>query len=140
MTKILCATRGGEASYRTQEAAIALARESGADLLFIYVVNIAFLGKTARAVRPDVVEAEMVKLGEFLLEMARERAAAQGVTAEVLLRHGTLPGEVKATIRQEGITTVVLGTPADGGVYSLEELQAFAAEIEAETGARAHIL
>ena len=74
MAKILCATRGGAASYRAQDTAIRLAKDRGDELFFLYVANIGFLDKTARAVRPDMVEAEMVKLGEFLLEMARERA------------------------------------------------------------------
>ncbi|HIQ01546.1 MAG TPA: hypothetical protein EYH30_05385, partial [Anaerolineales bacterium] len=46
MGKILCATRGGEASYRTQDAAIALARERGDSLIFLYVVDTHFLDRT----------------------------------------------------------------------------------------------
>jgi nucleotide-binding universal stress UspA family protein len=133
MAKILCATRGGAASYRAQDAASKLAVERGGELLFLYVVNIEFLDKTARAVRPDIVEAEMEKLGEFLLEMARERAAEQGVSAEVILRHGVLPEELVAVAREHQIDIIVLGTPAEGSVYSLDELEAFAAKIEAES-------
>ena len=85
MGKILCATRGGEASYRTQDAAIALAQERGDELLFLFVVDIQFLDRTAHAVRPDIVSAEMEKMGEFLLAMAQERAEKQGVTASFIL-------------------------------------------------------
>jgi nucleotide-binding universal stress UspA family protein len=139
MARILCATRGGEASYRTQDAAIRLARDSGDELFFLYVVNLEFLAKTARAVRPDVVSAELTKMGEFLLEMARERAEAQGVSAELVLRHGNLWEELVAAVRELEITTVVLGRPADGGAYSLDDLEAFAAQIEAETDAQAFV-
>ena len=136
MAKILCATRGGEASYRAQDAASRLAGERGDELLFLYVVDIGFLDKTARAVRPDIVEAEMEKLGEFLLEMARERAAEQGVRADVLLRHGVLPEELMTVAKELQVDSIVLGKPAEGSVYSLEELESFASEIEARTGCK----
>jgi len=134
MAKILCATRGGAESYRAQDAAIRLAREQGDELLFLYVVNIGFLDKTARAVRPDIVEVEMEKLGEFLLEMARERAAEQGVSAKAILRHGVLPEELVAVASKHQVDSIMLGRPAEGGVYSLEELESYADQIEAKIG------
>jgi nucleotide-binding universal stress UspA family protein len=141
MGKILCATRGGEESYRTQDAAIALAQERGDELLFLYVVDIRFLDKTARAVRPDVVTAEMEKMGEFLLAMAQERAQKQGVAASYVLRHGDLRAELKAAVLDQNVTAVVLGKPAGvESVFALESLQTFADEIEAETGVQAYIL
>ena len=140
MGKILCATRGGRASYRTQDAAIALAKEQGDELLFLFAVTVDFLDWTARAVRPDVVEEEMTKLGEFLLEMACERAKAQDVEATAVLRHGPLREELKAAVRELEVTTVVLGKPDEGGVYSDEEVAALAAEIEAETKVQVSIL
>jgi len=36
---IVCATRGGEASRATEDKAIAIARQSGARLAFLYVVD-----------------------------------------------------------------------------------------------------
>lgn len=139
--KILCATRGGEASYRTQDAAIALAKQRGEELLFLYVVDIEFLQRTARAVRPDVVTAEMDKMGEFLLAMAQERAQNQGVGAAYVLRHGDLRPELKAAARELDVALVVLGKPAGKeSAFALESLEAFAAEIEAETGVEARII
>jgi nucleotide-binding universal stress UspA family protein len=141
MGKILCATRGGEASYRTQDAAIALARERGDELLFLYVVDIGFLARTARAVRPDVVSAEMEKMGEFLLAIAQERAQKQGVGAEYVLRHGDLRQELIAAAREPDVALVVLGKPAgEESAFALAGLEAFAAEIEAQTGVQARIL
>lgn len=135
MGKILCATRGGEASYRTQDAAIALAQERGDELLFLYVMDIHFLDRTARAVRPDVVTAEMEKMGEFLLAMAQERAHKQGVEAKYILRHGDLRPELKAAARELAVSLVVLGKPAGAeSAFVPAGLEAFAAEIEAETG------
>jgi nucleotide-binding universal stress UspA family protein len=141
MGKILCATRGGEDSYRTQDAAIALAQERGDELLFLYVVDIRFLDKTARAVRPDVVTAEMEKMGEFLLVMAQERAQKQDVAASYVSRHGDLRRELKAAAREEMVDLVVLGQPAGAeSAFALADLEAFAAEIEAETGVETRII
>ncbi|MBL7183733.1 MAG: universal stress protein [Anaerolineae bacterium] len=141
MSKILCATRGGEASYRTQDAAIALAKERGDELLFLFVVDIHFLDKTERAVRPDVVAEEMSHMGEFLLAMAQERAQKQWVAADYLLRRGEFRDELKAAAREECVDLVVLGQPErTGAAFVPAALEAFAAEIEAETGVEARII
>ena len=141
MSKILCATRGGEASYRTQDAAIALAQERGDGLLFLFVVDTHFLDKAGRAVRPDVVAEEMSRMGEFLLAMAQERAQEQGVAAHYLLRRGRFRDELKAAASEEGVGLVVLGKPAGTeSTFVPASLEAFAAEIEAETGVEAVIV
>ena len=88
MKKILCATRGGEASRRTQDAVIAMAKEAGASVLFLFIVDVEFLRSTARGVRTDVVARELEHMGEFLLAIAAERATALGVEADICVRHG----------------------------------------------------
>jgi nucleotide-binding universal stress UspA family protein len=141
MGKILCPTRGGEASYRTQDAAIVLAKEQGKQLVFLYVVDTHFLDRTERAVRPDVVMEEMTRMGEFLLTMAQERAQAHGIQAEVHIRHGELREELRAAVHEEGADTVILGRPVgDESAFRLKGLEALAAEIEEETGAETRIL
>jgi nucleotide-binding universal stress UspA family protein len=140
MGKILCATRGGEASYRTQDAAIALAKERGDTLLFLYVVDLHFLDKTAGAGVVDV-EREMTNMGQFLLLIAQERAAEQGVPAETICRKGAVREELKNAAREEDVSLVVLGRPAQSeSVFKLADLQAFATEIETETGVQARIV
>jgi nucleotide-binding universal stress UspA family protein len=141
MTKILCPTRGGEASTRTQDAAIVLAREQDKPLVFLYVVDTHFLDRTERAVRPDVVMEQMTRMGEFLLTMAQERAQAQGIQAEVRIRHGELREELKAAVREEEADIVILGRPAGNeSAFRLKGLEALAAEIEQETNAETRIL
>jgi nucleotide-binding universal stress UspA family protein len=141
MKKILCATRGGEASQRTQDAVIAMAREEGATVLFLYVVDVEFLKVTARGVRLDVVTTEMEHMGEFLLAMACERASAQGVEAETCLRHGPLVEALESAAREEGVDAVAFGRPAGvDSSFSLVDLQNLAAKIEEDTGVKAYIL
>ena len=133
MGKILCATRGGEASYRTQDAAINLAKERGDTLVFIYVVDLHFLDKTSGSVIVDVRQ-EMTNMGEFLLLMAKERAAEQGVVAETHCREGTVREELIRAASEEQVSLVILGRPGNSGsVFQSSGLRALAAEIERET-------
>ncbi len=137
---ILCATRGGEAGYQTQDKAIALAKEHGDTLLFLYVVDLHFLDKTAAPIVVDV-EDEITDMGEFILLMAKERAAAQNVQAESICRKGRVRQEIKHVAREEGVSLVVLGKPAGKeSAFQMAELEAFAEEIEAETGTKTIIV
>jgi len=143
MGKILCPTRGGEGSYRTQDAAIAMARERGDELVFLFVVDLDFLNKTESAVRPDVVAQEMRHLGEFLLIMAQERAQKQGVEAGYVLREGDVRAEIKAAAVEEGATMVVLGQAAEQEperAFAPGRLLKFAEEIQAETGIETRVV
>jgi hypothetical protein len=134
MGKILCATRGGEASYHAQDAAIAKAKERGDTLIFLYVVDLHFLDKTSGSVVVDV-EQEMFKMGEFLLLMAKERAAEQGVAAETICCKGEFCPELKNVARDQGVSSIVLGRPADTeSVFQLAVLEDLAAEVECDTG------
>jgi nucleotide-binding universal stress UspA family protein len=138
--KILCATRGGEQSYRTQDEAIALAKERGDTLLFLYVVDLRFLDTVAGAGVVDTKQ-EMIQMGEFLVLMAKERAAEQGVAAETLVRVGGLEEELQNAACEQDVSLVVMGEPAEGeSVFELPDLAACAARIEKEADVEARIV
>ena len=142
MGRILCATRGGEASYRTQDAAIALAKEQGDELIFLYVADSSFLNQTAAPLVVDV-ESRLVKMGEFLLLMAQERAAAQGISAQTVVREGRLRAELVGVARELEADLVVLGRSVDRhqlAIFDEIALQAFATSLQAITGAEVRIL
>ena len=140
MGKILCATRGGEASYTTQDAVIALAKEQGDELVFLYVADISFLNNMSAPMVIDV-ESRLEKLGRFQLVMAQERAAEQGVAASTICHKGKVQEELKNAARQEDVSLVVLGQPVgEESIFQSASLKAFAAEIEAETGTPVRIL
>lgn len=134
MGKILCATRGGEASWRTQDEAINLAKERGDELIFLYVADMSFLDKTAA---PVVVDAEggVERMGEFLLAMAQERAREKGLEVQVVIREGKTREEIKKAVEELEVDTIVLGLPAEGGVFREESIRSFARDIEEETEA-----
>ena len=140
MGKILCATRGGEASYPTQDAVIALAKERGDELVFLYVADISFLNQTAAPLVVDV-ESRLEKLGQFQLVMAQERAAAQGLLAQAIVRRGQLRAELVAAAQEIGAILIVLGHPlSPAAVFEDAALQVFAADLQAETGVEVRIL
>ncbi|MBN1137375.1 MAG: universal stress protein [Anaerolineae bacterium] len=139
--KILCPTRGGEASYCTQDAAIALAKERDDELVFLYIVDTSFLRHTSRAVRPDVVAEEMARMGAFLLAMAQERAAAQGVKAETLIRRGNFKEELTRAIEEEAADVLILGKPGgEESAFRLDTLQELAAKVVEGTTCSARIV
>ncbi|TFH37457.1 MAG: universal stress protein [Anaerolineales bacterium] len=135
MGLILCATRGGEASIPTQEKAIDLAKEGDRALAFLYVADSSFLDKIAAAVVVDVNE-ELTHMGEFLLTMAVERAAEQGVMAQAVTRTGIIREVLPEVARELGATMIVLGRPAgESSRFQESEFERFCQWIQEETNA-----
>lgn len=135
MGLILCATRGGEASYRTQQAAIALAKENGDEIVFLYIIDLHFLDKTAAPIVVNI-ENELDQMGQFFLLMAKERATEQGVEVRTITRRGKVREEIINAILDEGATRVVLGRPVGKqSAFQESSLQSFTNEIKRVTEA-----
>jgi RNase H-fold protein (predicted Holliday junction resolvase) len=82
-------------------------------------------------------------MGEFLLLMAQERAAAQGISAQTIVREGRLRAEMVGAARELEVDLIVLGRPVDRhqqAVFDETALQAFATSLQAITGAEVRIL
>ena len=128
-TKILCLTRGGEGSYPNQDGAIAIAKERGQDMMFLYISNIEFLDHTAAPKVIDI-EAELDELGEFLLVMAQERASKAGVTAKTLVRRGFFREVLSEVIEENNFETVILGSSSgDTGIIDEDLLHEVTSEV-----------
>ena len=136
MGPIVCATRGSEASRRTQERAIALAREQGAPLIFLFVVDTALV-KPANKELADVVADELERLGQRLLGIAQARAREQGVEAGMAMRHGDVQQEVESFLREVNAGALVIGAPrsdAEHPAFDSAALDEFAERIRVDTG------
>ena len=130
--RILCLTRGGEASYPNQDGAIAVAKERGQDMMFLYISNIEFLDHTAS---PKVIdlEAELDELGEFMLVMAQERARKAGVTAYTCVRRGFFSQVLSKMIEEYNFDTVILGSSSgDTGIIDEDLLHEVTCKIHQE--------
>lgn len=131
---ILCPTRGGKGSYPNQDRAIAIAKERGAEVLFLYITNVQFLGLTAAPKLIDI-ENEMDEMGEFMLTMAQERAENASVNALTRVQRGQFREVLIDFIEEHRIDTAVLGSSAGGtGVITAEYIQELVDEISGKTG------
>jgi nucleotide-binding universal stress UspA family protein len=137
--KILCATRGGEGSQRTQDAAISIANERAEEIVFIFVVDVGFLDQLAAPIVVDI-EQRLEDMGRFEMARAKERASRQGVQAHALVRRGRLRDELIGAARELGASLIVLGQPSGrASVFERETLLAFSVAIQRETGIEVRI-
>lgn len=137
---ILCATRGGEASIRTQERAIEIAKERNAKLVFIFVCDTRFLDQYT-APRVPAIEEEIQKMGEFLLLMAKERAEKAGIEADYIVRLGKFRASLIEVANELEAALVVLGRPADNNLTTLDYLEnTLGPSIREETGAETMVV
>jgi nucleotide-binding universal stress UspA family protein len=134
VSTILCPTRGGEASYPTQDRAIQLAKEQDATLFFLHVSNVEFLDWLASPVLVDL-ESELKHMGEFMLVMAQERAQKAGVKADIVCKSGDFQEALFETIEENDIDCVILGSPVGETAYTTKQyLESLIQKIINQTG------
>jgi nucleotide-binding universal stress UspA family protein len=131
---VICATRGGPASYPNQDAAIVQAKARGQDIVFVFVTNLQFLDKLSSAVLVDMDE-QMKELGEFLLLMAKERAEKMGVRAFAEVRSGSIRQALMDVIRQYDANLVVMGQPGrSANLFKTEHMEDICDYLREEAG------
>jgi nucleotide-binding universal stress UspA family protein len=138
MSGIVCAVRGGPASQPTLDRAIALAKETGLPLSFLYVVNLDFLDRTQSS-RVQTISRELEQMGEFILLTAQTRAAAQGVEAGGVVRHGDVEHEISQLCHELRAEYLVIGQPKfhlEETLFTRDLLSAFIQRVEDQTGAK----
>lgn len=127
MATILSPTRGGKLSYLNQDRAIAFAKEREAKLIFLYVCDVQFDHQVTEDTLADV-EAELEDMGQFLLSMAQDRAAEEGLEAEALVRSGNFREVLDSVIKENEVDTLILGTSQEENSHTtpvfLRELSA----------------
>ena len=137
MPGIVCAVRGGPASQPTIAKAIAFAKTTGLPLYFLYVVNVDFLTHTPTS-RVHTISQEMHQMGEFILLMAQEASARQGISAEGVVRHGSVGEELIGLCHELQADYLVLGKPKveqEDTVFTEDRLRDFVVRTEEQTGA-----
>jgi nucleotide-binding universal stress UspA family protein len=108
--KIVC---GVTASAHSQKAALnaaRLAKQDGAELIYVYAVDVTFLegGRTV-SLTEDVVADSLEKVGKYILELAGQIAAAQEVKPKKILRRGRVLDVLKLVMSEEKADLLVLG-------------------------------
>lgn len=136
MGPIVCSTRGGEASHRTQERAIALACERKADLIFLFVVDPSFSEPVDEPLAAALTD-ELKRLGNQLLCIARARARQHKVDADVVVRQGAVRQTIEDFLREVNASAVVLGVPhteLGAQVFASCKVSRFAQELHSSIG------
>jgi nucleotide-binding universal stress UspA family protein len=110
MGSIVCATRGGEVSRRTQEQAVALAKERGEELIFLYVVDPSFAGTVNEMLKAALTD-ELTRLGRSLLCIAQARAQEEGIAARTAIRRGPTLQSIQEYLREVDASVLVIGAP-----------------------------
>ena len=116
MGPIVCATRGGEASYRTQERAIALAKERNAKLTFLCIVDAGFAGPLKERLAA-ALDDELRRLGRSLLHIAEARAQEQGVSAQTVCMSGPVQENIQAYLQRVDASALVIGQSRSGVIH-----------------------
>ena len=108
---VLCPVRGGKRSAKTVDRAVALAIERGAALIFLYVVDVDFLG-FATVARVNLMVEELKETGRFALSILADKARAQGVSEVVeIIREGGVQQVIVDAIQETGAGVLVVGRP-----------------------------
>ena len=142
MGPIVCSTRGGESSHRTQERAIKLACERGAALIFLFVVDPSF-SKPVDELLAVALADELNRLGNQLLCIARSRAREHKVDAGVVVRYGAVRQTIENFLREVNASALVLDVPhTDMGARVFPSCKAsqFAQEIHSTIGVEVFIV
>ncbi len=132
--RILCATRGGQASQPTHAHAIQLAQELNAELIFLYVFDQRVLQQVATPIVIDE-DAQIEHMLDFLRTTAQEQAQQAGVHTRVIVRAGRLRDELKGVAQSEHVSLIVLGSPAGSASrFQVAAMLDLVSEIEEATG------
>jgi len=140
--KIVCATRGGEASQILQAKAIQLARKEKKGLVFVYIVNVENLGELSENMARAARE-ELTWFGNALLKVAQLRAQRAGVHAEIIVSEGNVREKIEEVLREKEASLLVLGAPrsqASAPVFEEDGQTQFARQIENDTGVEVRII
>jgi len=136
MRPIVCATRGGEVSRRTQERAIALANERDTELIFLCVVDPSFVKLVDKSLAETLAD-ELWRMGKSLLSIAQARAKKRGIATQTDVLHGDARQSIEEYIRKVDASTLVIGatkTNSTPQVLGVGNVNHFAEAIHEATG------
>jgi len=140
MADILCAIRAGEGSRAVQNAAISMARKSGARLAFLYVIDRRVIESSDDVLRP-IVRRELYWMGKTLLNIAAHRARAAGLeTVELYIREGDVGEEIGRAVAAAGVGLVMIGASRHHNSTAGPSTVDFADWVRTTTGATVEIV
>jgi nucleotide-binding universal stress UspA family protein len=87
-----------------------LARQDGAELVYVYAVDLEFLaGGRMGSLSQDVIGTSLMTLGGHVLDYAEQIVASQGVKPKKIVRRGKVLDVLKQVVVEEKADLLVLG-------------------------------
>ncbi len=141
MHKIVCATRGGGGSRAVQLAAIKQAKETGKQLVFLYVISPGNLMDVSPVLEMAVRE-ELIWLGRSILFVARKRAQDAGLDAETVIREGEVLDEICQYLTENEVSLLFLGAPrgTSSHIFGDDPVERIAKDTHDRTGVPVEII
>jgi nucleotide-binding universal stress UspA family protein len=108
--KIVCGVTASAHSQKAALEAAKLAKQHGAQLIYVYVVDLAFLkGGKLGSLSQDVIAQSIEKLGRQIVDLAEQIAASEGVTPKKIVRRGTVLEVLGQVMSEQKADLLVLG-------------------------------
>ena len=112
--KMLVYVDGSEQSITAAQYALCLAKENGAALAVLYVINTRALEDLVKASiflmeEQEEYSHDIEADAQRYLKLVSEMAARKGVTVETISRKGSIHQEITATVRENGIDLLIIG-------------------------------
>lgn len=136
METIVCAIRGGEASRRTQEKAIAIAKEKKAKLIFLFVIDPDLMKKVDSHIAKEFIE-ELSFLARLHLRVACYRARKEDLESDFVIGEDKIKEAIENCLKEYKAGLFIMGSPKKDHPQSqfvMEQLKKFIKEISEATG------
>ena len=108
--KIVCGVTASAHSQKAALEAARLAKENGAELVYVYVVDLSFLkGGKSGSLSSDVVAQSIEKLGRQIVDLAEQIAVSEGVKPVKIVRKGNVLEVLGQIMTEQKADLLVLG-------------------------------
>lgn len=131
---IVCATRGGEGSRAVQLAAIERAKQTGKDLVFLFVADSSMQVGVEETLQTAVRD-ELIWMGNVMLQIAKLRAGARDTAVRLVVKVGGVREEISRFLQESQAELLLLGAPrgTTAAVFGDDAIEKFAQAIQEET-------
>ena len=108
--KIVCGVTASAHSQKAALEAARLAKEHGAELVYVYAVDLDFLrGGRMGSVSQDVVAESVEKIGRQIMDLAEQIALSEGVKPVRILRRGNVLEVLGQVMTEQKADLLILG-------------------------------
>jgi nucleotide-binding universal stress UspA family protein len=108
--KIVCGVTASAHSQKAALEAARLAKQHGAELVYVYAVDLSFLkGGKLGSLSQDVIAQSIEKLGRQIVDLAEQIAASEGAKTEKIVRRGTVLEVLGQVMSEQKADLLVLG-------------------------------